>query len=189
MCVRASDKEDSQRTTTLTDNKKRDHENVGSSMHEDSCIGIYCAHMFSTCFRSLHTMLGFALYIVSSILNIVAVIYSILTCTRIPCRGYFENGSFELSSLHTSSRPLQQTVVSCERSNCNNMENNKKQIRESRSEVLSKDGTQRVSPFCHVALCLSSHELHQESFHCHFVGCTKCIFWDTTFREGGAYFG
>ena len=40
-CVRASDKEESQRTTTLTDNKKqRDYENEGSSMHEDSCIGI-----------------------------------------------------------------------------------------------------------------------------------------------------
>ena len=44
--VRASIKEDSQRTTTLTDNKKRDYENEGSSMHEDSCIGINYAHMF-----------------------------------------------------------------------------------------------------------------------------------------------
>ena len=33
--VRASTKEDSQRTTTLTDNKKRDYENERSSMHED----------------------------------------------------------------------------------------------------------------------------------------------------------
>ena len=31
--VRAYKKEDSQRTTTLTDNKKRDDENEGSSMH------------------------------------------------------------------------------------------------------------------------------------------------------------
>ena len=66
--VRASIKEDSQRTTTLTDNKKeRDYENEGSSMHEDSCIGINCSHMFPKCFRSLHTLLGFALYFVSSI--------------------------------------------------------------------------------------------------------------------------
>ena len=65
--VRASIKEDSQRTTTLTDNKKRDYENEGSSMHEDSCIGINYAHMFSKCFRSLHTLLGFALYFMSSI--------------------------------------------------------------------------------------------------------------------------
>ena len=49
--VRASNKEDSQRTTTLTDNKKRDYENEGSSMHEDSCIGINYAHMFAKWFR------------------------------------------------------------------------------------------------------------------------------------------
>ena len=87
-----------QRTTTLTDNKKRDYENEGSSMHEDSCIGINYAHthMFPKCFRSLHTLLGFALCFVSSILNLVAVTnYSILTCTRIPCRDlHCENGVF-----------------------------------------------------------------------------------------------
>ena len=65
--VRASNKEDSQRTTTLTDNIKRDYENEGSSMHEGSCIGINYAHMFTKCFRSPHTLLGFALYFVSSI--------------------------------------------------------------------------------------------------------------------------
>ena len=65
--VRASDMEDSQKTTTLTDNRKRDYENEGSSMHEDSCIGINYAHMFSKCFKLLHTMLGIALYFVSSI--------------------------------------------------------------------------------------------------------------------------
>ena len=48
--VRASIKEDSQRTTTLTDNKKRDYENEGPSMHEDSCIGINYAHMFPKVF-------------------------------------------------------------------------------------------------------------------------------------------
>ena len=47
-------------------------------MHEDSCIGINYAHMFPKCFRSLHTLLGFALYFMSSILILVAVtIYSI----------------------------------------------------------------------------------------------------------------
>ena len=47
-------------------------------MHEDSSIGINSAHMFSWSFKSLHTLLGFALYFVSSILIIVAVtIYSI----------------------------------------------------------------------------------------------------------------
>ena len=71
--VRASNTEDSQRTTTLTDNKKREeYENEGSSMHEDSCISINYAHMFPKCFRSLHTLLGFALYFVPSI-HFVAV--------------------------------------------------------------------------------------------------------------------
>ena len=64
--VRASIKEDSQKAATLTDNKKRDYENEGSSMHEDSCSGINYAHMFPKCFRSLHTLFGFALYFVSS---------------------------------------------------------------------------------------------------------------------------
>ena len=67
--VRASIKEDSQRTTTLTDNKEeRDYKkHEGSSMHEDSCIRINYAHMFPKCFRSLHTLLGFALYFMSLI--------------------------------------------------------------------------------------------------------------------------
>ena len=70
-------------------------------MHEDSCIGINNAHMFTKCFRSLQSLLGFALYFMSSILIIVAVlIYSILTCTRIPCRdSHCDNGSFEVLSL------------------------------------------------------------------------------------------
>ena len=66
--VRASIKEDNQTTTTLTDNhKERDFKNEGSSMHEDSRIGINYAHVFPECFRSLHTLLGFALYFMSSI--------------------------------------------------------------------------------------------------------------------------
>ena len=106
--VRASIKEDSQRTTTLTDNKKRDYENEGSSMHEDSCIGINYAHMFPKCFRSLHTLLGFSLCTsCRQFLLVVAVtIYSILTCTRIPCRdSHCENGSFEVLSSHWLAGP------------------------------------------------------------------------------------
>ena len=75
-------KEYSQRTTTLTDNKKRDNEDEGSTMHDDSCIGINYAHahVFPKCFKSLHTLLGFALCFMSSILILVAVtIYPILT--------------------------------------------------------------------------------------------------------------
>ena len=103
--LRASNKEDSQRTTTLTDNEKRDYENEGSSMHEDSCIGINYAHMFPKCFRSLHTLLGFALYFVSSIqvLSLYPCV-QFLTCTRIPCRdSHCENWSFEVLSLHPPS--------------------------------------------------------------------------------------
>ena len=31
--------------------------------------------------------------------------------------------------------------------------------------------------------------LHRQSQGCRFLGGTKCFFWDTTFPEGGAYFG
>ena len=80
--------------------------------------------------------------------SLVAVtIYSILTCTRIPCRAHTTKTGLSRCCLYTTRR-LQQTAVSCKRSNCNQMENSQKQIRESRSsEVLSKDRTQRVAPF------------------------------------------
>ena len=60
----------SRKTVHKLTTKKRDHENEGSSMHEDSCIGINYAHMFPKCFKSFHSLLGFALYFVSSILII-----------------------------------------------------------------------------------------------------------------------
>ena len=43
------------------DNKEETTKNEGSTMHEDSCIGINYAHRFPKCFRSLHTLLGFSL--------------------------------------------------------------------------------------------------------------------------------
>ena len=106
--VRASIKEDTQRTTTLTDNKKRLRKrriyNAWWLMHWHQ-LRSQNAHMFSKCCRSLHILLGFALYFMSSILILVAVtIYSILTCTRIPCRdSHCGNASFEVLSLHTPS--------------------------------------------------------------------------------------
>ena len=74
----------------------------------------------------------------------------------------------EVLSLHP--RRLQQTDVGCKRFTAT-----KKNLESRTSEVLSKDGKQRVSPFYHVALHVSSfvyflfnyHELHQESLHCH----------------------
>ena len=74
--------------------------------------------------------------------------------------------------VHTHRR-LQQTTVSCKRSNCNKIRTN----RESRHVwgFVKRRHKQRVSPFYHVVLHLSSvvdflvncHELHQESLHCH----------------------
>ena len=67
-----------------------------------------------------------------------------LTCTRIPCRdSHCENGLVRCC-LYTPCR-LQQTAVSCKRSNCNKV---REKNRESRK--------QRVSPFYHVALHESS---------------------------------
>ena len=72
--VRASIKEDSQKTTTLTVNKKRDCENEGSSMHEDSCISINNAHQFPKCFITSHIVgFGSVLHVVNSIVVAVTV--------------------------------------------------------------------------------------------------------------------
>ena len=92
--------------------QKRDYENEGSSMDDDSCIGInyiYAhTHVFPKCFKSLHKLLGFALCFMSSILILVAVtIYSILTCTRIPCRVHTAKMGFLRCCLYTPSRRLQ----------------------------------------------------------------------------------
>ena len=100
--VRTS-KQGRQGTMTLTDKQRRKTtKNEGSSTHEDTCIGVNYAHMFSKSFRSLHTLLGFALYFVSSIqLMPLHPFIQFLTCTRIPCRdSHCENGSFEVLSLH-----------------------------------------------------------------------------------------
>ena len=75
--------------------------------------------------------------------------------------------------VHTPRR-LQQTTVSCKRSNCNKLKSKKKSWKSTRLR-LCEETAQRVSPFCHAALYMSSvadflvnyHELHQESFHCH----------------------
>ena len=95
----------------------------------------------------------FALHFVSPIHMLSLYQFNqFLTCTRIPCRdSHCENGLVRCY-LHTPRR-LQQTAVSCKRSNCNKIRKN----RESRtSEVLSKDGKHRASPFYHFALHVSS---------------------------------
>ena len=94
-----------------------------------------------------------------------------LTCTGIPCiDSHCENGLVRCC-LYISRR-LQQTAVSCKRSNCNKI---KKNLKAARLRVLSKDGKQRVSPFYHVAfarklicgLSFNYHDLHQDPLHCH----------------------
>ena len=168
--VRASTKEDSQRTTTLTDNKKRDYENEGSTMHEDSCTGINYAHMFPKRFTSLHTLLGFTLYFVSSIqiLSLYPFI-QFLTCTQIPCRdSHCENGCCPYTP-----RRLQQTADSCKRSNCNKIENNENNfMKVVRLRFIQRRNTMGFSVLsCRFAciliyrLSLNCCELHQESLH------------------------
>ena len=131
------------------------------------------AHRFTKCFRSLHTLLGLSFCVPKYHVTCCQCtkLIHFLTCTRIPCRGSHCENARVRCCVHTSRR-LQQTAVSCKRSNCNKM---KKILKVDTSEALSKDGKQRVSPFYHVALHVSSfvdflsncHELHQESLHCH----------------------
>ena len=58
---------------------------------------------------------------------VAVTIYSILTCTRIPCRVHTAKTGLLRCCLYTPRR-LQQTAVSCKRSDCNKKENNKKQF-------------------------------------------------------------
>ena len=101
MCVNLN-KENSQGTMTLTDNKEeRDYGNEKSSMHDGSCIGINYAHRFPKCFRSLHTLLGFSLCTSCHQFNCLSLYQFIqfLTCTRIPCRFTLRKWSCEVLSL------------------------------------------------------------------------------------------
>ena len=153
MCVHLN-KENSQGTMTLTDNKEeRLQKNEGSSMHDASCIGINYAHRFPKCFRSLNTLWGCSLCTSCHQFNCChkTKFLQLLTCTGIPCRdSHCENGLVRCC-LYTSRR-LQQTAVSCKRSNCNKIKN----LENRTSGVLSKGGKQRVNPFYHVALHVSS---------------------------------
>ena len=148
--VRASNKEDSQRTTTLTDNKKRDYENEGSSMHDGSCIGINYAHRFPSVSGHFTHCWDFR--------SVLRVVNSICRCTNLfnfwPVREF-------LVEIHTAKTVLWGVVFtppvgySRPPSAVNDPTATKwnKKNRESRtSEVWSKDGKQQVSPFYHVAL-------------------------------------
>ena len=84
VCVHLN-KENSQGTMTLTDNKEeRLRKNEGSSVHDDSCIFQVASHVDGI----------FALHFVSPIqlLSLYQFI-QFLTCTRISCRdSHCENG-------------------------------------------------------------------------------------------------
>ena len=133
-------------------------------MHDASCIGINYAHRFPKCFRSFHTLLVshivglFALHFVSPIqvLSLYQFI-QFLTCMRNVCTdSHCENGLVRCC-LHTHRR------VAADRRQLHLQRHRRRKNRESRtSEVLSKDGKQRVSPFYHVALHVCSFVLHQD---------------------------
>ena len=102
--VRASKREDSRRTTTLTDNKKRDYENEGSSMHDGSCIGINYAHRFQVFQVTSHIVGIFTLYFVSSIQFVPVSIYSISDLYANSLKRFtLRKRSCEVLSLHSPS--------------------------------------------------------------------------------------
>ena len=121
-------------------------------MHDASCIGINYAHRFPKCVKSLHTLLGFSL---------CTSCHQLGCCCCTNLFNFWPTRQF-LVEIHTAktgllrcclytTRRLQQTSVSCKRSYCNKIK-----IESRTSEVLSKDGKQRVFPFYHVALRVSS---------------------------------
>ena len=72
-------------------------------MHEDSCIGINYAHIFSKCFRSLHIVGIFALYFASSIQFVAVPIYSISDLyANFLLRFTLRKWSCEVLSLHST---------------------------------------------------------------------------------------
>ena len=154
--MRASHKEDSQRTTTLTDNKKerlrkRRIFNAWRLMHWHQLR----SHVPQV-FRVTSHIVGFrsVLRVVNSI--VVAVpIYSISdlyanSLQRFTLRKRVFWGVVFIP------RRLQQTAVNCKRSNCNKIENNKKTVKVARLRVYPKTANNR-SPRSIMSLCMHPH--------------------------------
>ena len=100
-------------------------------------------------FQVTSHIVGFrsVLQIVNSIF-VAVTIYSILICTRIPCRdSHCENGSFEVLSLHTPSVAADPIATK--------KKTIKKIVKLARLRCYPKTIT-TVSPFYHVALHASS---------------------------------
>ena len=173
--VRASNKEDSQRTTTLTDNRKerlrKRSFNAWRLMHWHqlrlTCSPSVSGH-FTHCWVSLCTSCRpFICYRCTDLFNFWFV-HEFLVEIHIAKTGLLR------CCLYTPRR-LQQTAVSCKRSNCNKMENNKinswkplvwgfVQRRQTRVfTVLSC----RFACILIYRLSLNYHELHQEPLHYH----------------------
>ena len=100
--VRASNKEDSQRTTTLTDNKKKTTKRKDLQCMKTHAFGINYALMFPSV-SSHFTHCWVSLCTSCRQFNCCRCNHftKFLTCTRIPCiDSHCENGSFEVLSLH-----------------------------------------------------------------------------------------
>ena len=154
--VRASNKEDSQRTTTLTDSKKerlrkRRIFNAWRLMHWHQLR----SHVHQV-FQVISHIVGMrsVIRVVNSIV-VAVTIYSIFDLDANFLLIHSAKTGLLRSCLYSTFR-LQQTALSCERSNCNNIEKKTKNRESRSSEVLSKDGTQQVSLFYHIALHVSS---------------------------------
>ena len=119
-----------------------------------------------------HVVGIFALHFVSSIqvLSLYQFI-QFLTCTRIPCRdSHCENGLVRCC-LYTSRR-LQQTAVSCERSICNKIREKIVKVARLRfyPKTANNGSLQSIMSLARKHMCglsLNYYELHQESLHCH----------------------
>ena len=95
-----------------------------------------------------------------------------LTCTGIPCRDSHCENCLVRCCLYTSRR-LQQTAVSCKRSNCNKKKE-KTILKVARLRLYPKTANngfpRSIMPLCMKLICglsLNYHELHQELLHCH----------------------
>ena len=142
-------------------------------MHEDSCIDINYAHMFSKCFRSLHTMLGFALYFVSSIQ--LLSLYPFIQFW--PVREF-------LVEIHTAKTGLLRCCLDTHRRlqwwiaiDCKRNQLSQKKEKSWKSHVWGLIQRRQTTSFSVLSFrfvrrsCADFHlnyyELHQESLHCH----------------------
>ena len=152
--VRTSEQGNSQGTLTQTKRKRDNKKQTSSAVVQSTAFMSHWMYSWvSSCFSSFYMLLCLSLCTSCHQFNCCQCtkLIHFLTYTGIPCRdSHCENGLVRCC-LYTPRR-LQQTAVRCTRSNCNKIKN----LESRTSEVLSKDGTQRVLPFYHVVLHVSS---------------------------------